>query len=232
MTDVEADAADRSANHLFVGARPKISLPSILSRGGKRASDLVIASLALVVLLPVIAMVILTLLVLQGRPIFIAHHRVGRYGRMFPCFKFRTMVNNNDQVLANYLLTNPAERMEWEATRKLRNDPRVTPFGAVMRKSSLDEVPQLVNIVLGHMSLVGPRPIVPAEAEHYGPYFADYKKVRPGLTGLWQISGRSDTAYNERVQLDVAYVAGRSLAGDLVIMAKTLPAVLKARGSY
>lgn len=232
MTDVEAGAANSSDQHLFLRGRPNIALSSLSSRAGKRGIDLTIAFLALVALLPVITLIVATLLVLQGRPVFVAHRRVGRFGRMFPCLKFRTMVNNNDEVLARYLSSNPAERVEWETTRKLKKDPRVTPFGAVMRQSSLDEVPQLVNVVLGQMSLVGPRPIVPAETEHYGQYFDEYKKVRPGLTGLWQISGRSDTTYNQRVELDVAYVAGRSLAGDLVIMAKTLPVVLGARGSY
>lgn len=151
---------------------------------------------------------------------------------MFPCLKFRTMVNNNEELLEKYLAANPAERAEWLATRKLRNDPRITPFGAFLRKSSIDEIPQLVNVVLGHMSMVGPRPIVPSETVYYGQNYADYIRVRPGLTGLWQVSGRSDADYVKRVQLDALYVANRSFVGDLVIMVKTIPAVLNARGSY
>lgn len=232
MTDVEVSAAAGSAEHLFGQDNTKWAPSAYISCILKRGLDIFVAIAAIVALSPLVLMTVALLLIIQGRPIFIAHHRVGRQGKMFPCLKFRTMVNNNDEVLAKYLSSNPIEHAEWSATRKLKNDPRVTPFGAAMRRSSLDEVPQLFNIVAGHMSLVGPRPIVIAEAEHYGPYFADYKRVRPGLTGLWQISGRSDTTYAERVQLDVAYIASQSFLGDMVIMAKTLPVVLGARGSY
>lgn len=232
MTDVDVSVSDKNAERLFLHERPKIVLNTVFAGLAKRVLDLVIAFIAIIALVPVVFTIIATLLILQGRPIFVAHRRVGKQGKMFPCLKFRTMVNSNEAVLSKYLSANPAERVEWEATRKLKNDPRITPFGAVMRKSSLDEVPQLINVVFGQMSLVGPRPIVPAEAEHYGHHFADYKKVRPGLTGLWQISGRSDTSYNERVKLDVTYVTNHSLKGDLIIMAKTLPVVLGARGSY
>ncbi len=205
---------------------------SAASGFAKYALDAVFALVGLIVLLPMILMLMAILLVLQGRPIFIAHRRIGRNGVMFPCLKFRTMVTNSDQVLARHLAANPHCREEWNATRKLRDDPRVTPFGAFLRKSSLDEIPQLLNVIFGSMSLVGPRPIVTSEAELYGVHYADYIKVRPGLTGLWQVSGRSDTSYGERVQLDVRYVRERSIIGDLAIIFKTIPAVLRSRGSY
>jgi len=186
----------------------------------------------LVVLLPMIAMLIVIVLMLQGRPVFIAHRRIGKNGVMFACLKFRTMVIDADQVLTRHLADNPRCREEWIATRKLRNDPRVTPFGAIMRKSSVDEIPQLLNIILGNMSLVGPRPIAAGEAELYGVHYADYIKVRPGLTGLWQVSGRNETTYGERVQLDVRYVRERTILGDIAILIRTIPAVLHSRGSY
>ncbi|ANL31781.1 exopolysaccharide production protein ExoY (plasmid) [Rhizobium phaseoli] len=198
----------------------------------KYAIDATIAAVGLLVLAPMFLMLVAVLLVLQGRPIFIAHRRIGRHGVMFPCLKFRTMVRNADEVLSRHLAANPALRAEWNATHKLKDDPRVTPFGALLRKSSIDEIPQLFNVIRGQMSLVGPRPIVASEAELYGVHYADYIKVRPGLTGLWQVSGRSDTSYSERVQLDVRYVAEQSVLGDLSILVKTIPAVLRSRGSY
>ena len=194
--------------------------------------DFLMATTALVVLFPMLLMVMMLIYAVQGGPVFIAHRRIGRHGVVFPCFKFRTMVNNSDDVLAQHLASNRDVRAEWNATRKLKNDPRVTPLGLVLRKNSIDEIPQLFNVLRGDMSLVGPRPIVASEAEFYGPHFANYVRVRPGLTGLWQVSGRSDTSYRRRVELDVRYVSERSLWGDLVIMAKTLPAVLSSRGSY
>jgi len=204
----------------------------IISNGFKFALDAILALVGLIVLSPMIMMIVAILLVVQGRPIFIAHRRVGKNGVMFPCIKFRTMVTDADRVLARYLAANPHERDEWSATRKLKNDPRVTPFGKLLRKSSTDEIPQLFNVIWGQMSLVGPRPIVASEAELYGMHFADYIRVRPGLTGLWQVSGRSDTSYSTRVELDVRYVAERTIWGDIVIMVKTIPAVLQSHGSY
>ncbi|KQV70497.1 exopolysaccharide biosynthesis protein [Rhizobium sp. Root1220] len=207
-------------------------MSSIASAFSKYALDAVLATVGLVILWPMIVMVILILLVLQGRPIFIAHRRIGKNGVMFPCLKFRTMVKESDKVLAQYLATNPQYMAEWNATRKLKIDPRITPFGAILRKSSIDEIPQLWNVIRGQMSLVGPRPIVASEAELYGVHYGDYMQVRPGLTGLWQVSGRSDTTYNERVELDARYVSERTLWGDIAIMFKTIPAVLRSRGSY
>ncbi|WP_051321119.1 sugar transferase [Rhizobium mesoamericanum] len=205
---------------------------SAVSGGVKYAIDAVIALIGLVMLSPMILMLIAILLILQGRPIFIAHRRIGRHGVMFPCLKFRTMVRNADKVLSRHLAANSALRAEWNATRKLKDDPRVTPFGAFLRKSSIDEIPQLFNVLRGHMSLVGPRPIVASEAELYGVHYADYIRVRPGLTGLWQISGRSDIGYGERVLLDARYVEQQSVLGDVAIILKTVPAVLRSRGSY
>lgn len=198
----------------------------------KRALDFSIVLAALVLLCPLIVIMTATLWTLQGRPIFIKHRRVGRGGKGFLCFKFRTMVVDGDEVLARHIEANEDARAEWHATRKLKDDPRVTPFGQVLRKTSIDELPQLVNILRGEMSLVGPRPIVEAEIMHYGAHIDHYYMVRPGLTGLWQISGRSDVSYNSRVAMDVKYVQTYNVVKDLVIIAKTIPAVLAAKGSY
>jgi lipopolysaccharide/colanic/teichoic acid biosynthesis glycosyltransferase len=141
------------------------------------------------------------------------------------------MVSNADQRLQEILEQDPEARAEWEQTQKLTHDPRITPLGRFIRKTSIDELPQLVNILRGEMSLVGPRPIVENEIAKYGEFYRDYCAVRPGLTGLWQVEGRSDTSYEERVQLDVKYARTRNFSGDFMIMLRTVPAVLMSRGA-
>jgi Undecaprenyl-phosphate galactose phosphotransferase WbaP len=165
-------------------------------------------------------------------PVFYSQIRIGRSGRKFSVYKFRTMVQNADRVLQDYLDKSPELKAEWLATHKLKQDPRVTRLGALLRKSSLDELPQLWNIFIGDMSLVGPRPIVDAEVEKYGKCFDLYIQVRPGLTGLWQVSGRNNTTYERRVELDEYYVRNRSLKLDLQILLKTALVVLKRDGAY
>ncbi|ACL55881.1 sugar transferase [Methylobacterium nodulans] len=198
----------------------------------KRAVDVVAATLALVLLSVLLAMTALAILILEGRPILIRHQRIGRNGARFACLKFRTMVVNADEVLTRHLAEDPAALCEWHARRKLTRDPRVTPLGRVLRETSLDELPQLINILRGEMSLVGPRPIVAEEIPRYGAAFADYKSVRPGLTGLWQCSGRNDVSYEQRVKLDRAYVRTWSLMQDIRIILRTIPAVISSRGVY
>lgn len=165
-------------------------------------------------------------------PVFYRQTRIGRFGRKFSILKFRTMVRNADQILQNYLDTSPQLRVQWLATHKLKQDPRVTRLGTMPRKSSLDELPQLWNILIGDMSLIGPRPIVSAEVEKYGKCFELYIQVRPGLTGLWQVSGRNDTSYQYRVELDEYYVRNKSLKLDLQILWKTIFVVLRKTGAY
>ena len=167
----------------------------------------------------------------DGGPAVYAQKRYGRNGRTFKCFKLRSMVANADDRLREILATDPAARAEWEATQKLVNDPRITPLGHFIRKTSIDELPQLVNILRGDMSLVGPRPIVENEIAKYGEFYRDYCAVRPGLTGLWQVEGRSDTTYEERVQLDAKYARTRTFVSDIMIMLRTVPAVLMSRGA-
>jgi exopolysaccharide production protein ExoY len=198
---------------------------------GKRCFDFHVALALIVLLVPLIATVALALLLIQGRPVLIRHRRVGRGGALFPCFKFRTMVRNADKVLESVLDRDPGLRREWEETRKLQHDPRITAFGRVLRETSVDEVPQLFNILRGHMSFVGPRPIVTDEIPLYGVNIQHYYRVRPGLTGAWQVGGRSDVSFARRVDLDTSYVATRTFRTDMVILAKTVPAVVKRQGS-
>ena len=215
-----------------------IALPALrqasvsLQPGLKRALDIAGAGALLVMSLPVF--VILALLVrADGGPAFYAHQRVGRGGRRFGCLKFRSMVTDGDARLEALLASDPAARAEWEATRKLRNDPRITWVGRFLRASSLDELPQLLNVLRGEMSLVGPRPVIAAElTAHYGAAAEHYLSVRPGITGLWQVSGRSSTSYDTRVALDVRYATNPSLLADLRILLRTPAAVLLRRGAY
>ena len=168
----------------------------------------------------------------DGGGVLYGHRRIGRNGEVFHCLKFRTMVENGDEVLAAHFARNPQSRDEWLATRKLQNDPRVTRVGAVLRKLSLDELPQIFNILRGDMSIVGPRPVVKDELELYGAAAECYLKSRPGLTGLWQVSGRNDVSYGTRVAFDRHYVENWSFTSDLKIIARTVPAVFSSRGSY
>ena len=195
----------------------------------KRAFDLVAASVLLLFLAPLLALVALRIRLADGGGVIFAHTRVGRHGQLFPCYKFRTMVANSAAVLAELLARDPVARAEWARDRKLRCDPRITGLGRFLRKTSLDELPQLLNVVRGEMSLVGPRPVVPDELELYGEARIYYLQVRPGLTGLWQISGRNDIDYDRRVSLDAWYVRNWTLWYDILILVRTL-AVVPGKG--
>jgi len=202
-----------------------------MHEGLKRAMDVLGAGAMLFVLSPVF--LLLALLVrADGGPAFFAHRRVGRDGEEFGCLKFRSMVIDSQARLEALLASDPAARAEWEATRKLKNDPRVTKIGRFLRATSLDELPQLLNVLRGEMSLVGPRPVIQSELDRfYGAAAFHYMSIRPGITGLWQVSGRSDTSYAQRVALDVAYVARPSLWQDIKILLRTPMAVLSRRGA-
>lgn len=166
-------------------------------------------------------------------PVFFAHTRIGKDGKPFPCFKFRSMVVNSQEMLQKYLAENPAAREEWERDFKLKDDPRVTPIGKFLRSTSLDELPQIFNVLRGEMSLVGPRPVIQEELDkYYGETAKLYCTVKPGITGLWQVSGRSDIGYDERVALDATYIKYRSMWGDIVILWKTIGVVLMKKGAY
>ncbi|RUO97871.1 sugar transferase [Hyphomicrobium sp.] len=193
----------------------------------KRVFDIAVASVALVLLSPLLLVIASAIKLLTGGDVIYRHRRVGMNGRLFNCLKFRTMVPNGDEVLRWHIQNDPAAAEEWRMTRKLANDPRVTPLGYLLRKTSLDELPQLFNILRGDMSCVGPRPIVADELHFYGENASYYMKARPGITGLWQVSGRSLLSYQERVQYDVRYVREWSLRADMAILVRTIPAVLK-----
>jgi lipopolysaccharide/colanic/teichoic acid biosynthesis glycosyltransferase len=198
----------------------------------KRALDIVGAGVGLVLLAPFFLIVALMVRA-DGGPAFFAHQRVGRGGKLFGCLKFRSMVVDSQARLEALLANDPTARAEWEATRKLKNDPRITRLGSFLRSTSLDELPQLINVLLGEMSLVGPRPVQEAEIDrYYGASAAHYMAVRPGITGLWQVSGRSETSYESRVALDVSYVSRPSLLADISILLRTPVAVLSRRGAH
>ncbi len=197
-----------------------------------RIFDIVAAIAIFVAVLPFLVVLALVLYASDPGPLFYRHRRIGFQGRYFHCIKFRTMKVDGDAILREHLQRCPAAREEWQETHKLKADPRVTGIGAIVRKLSLDEFPQLINVLRGDMSIVGPRPIVEAEVVRYGRHFEHYCLVRPGLTGLWQTSGRNDTSYQQRVDLDVSYVERKSLLLDIRLIFKTVPAVVLARGSY
>jgi lipopolysaccharide/colanic/teichoic acid biosynthesis glycosyltransferase len=196
------------------------------------AMNMALALMALVFLAPVMLAVALAVYLQDGGPVVFAHRRIGRGGRYFFCLKFRSMAIDAEQRLAGLLASDPVARAEWERDHKLRNDPRVTSLGAFLRRTSLDELPQLFNVLRGDMSLVGPRPIVDAEVSKYGRRFGSYCAVKPGITGLWQVSGRNDTTYRARVAMDCLYARQRNVVMDGLIIAATVPAVLMRRGSY
>jgi exopolysaccharide production protein ExoY len=197
----------------------------------KRYFDVTVAMVALIVLAPLLIVLICLMGITSRGPVFYRHRRIGFRGSEFGCLKFRTMRVYSEEDFQAYLQQNYEARKEWNETRKLKRDPRVTPIGAFLRKTSLDELPQLVNVIKGEMSLVGPRPVTRQELEHYGPYSGHYLRTRPGLTGVWQISGRSNTSFQERVVLDTGYVRDWSFGADLKIIVLTVPCVIAAKGS-
>ena len=205
-------------------------LPLTAGRVVKSVFDHLVALLILILTSPLL-LIIAALISLDGGTFIFGHRRVGRNGQEFRCLKFRTMQVDSDKVLARTLAEDPAAAAEWAANHKLRDDPRVTRIGRFLRVTSLDELPQLLNVLRGEMSLVGPRPIVRAEVARYGRDIGYYSRVKPGITGLWQVSGRSNTSYRERINYDVQYVKNWSLRRDLVILLKTVFVILLRKGS-
>lgn len=218
----------------FVAPAPNITLQSHQGFGyegfGKRAFDIVLAILLLPVLVPVIACLAITAWRTDGAAPFFGHVRVGKDGRRFRCWKIRTMIVGAQEKLAAYLADNPAAAAEWARDHKLTNDPRITWFGAFLRRTSLDELPQIWNVLKGEMSFVGPRPVVEAELEKYGRSVEYYLSMKPGITGLWQVSGRNDVTYTQRVAMDRAYNRLVSPILDIQIIAMTGLSVLKLTG--
>jgi exopolysaccharide production protein ExoY len=194
----------------------------------KRLLDIVLAGTMLVLLSPLLLAIALMIYLTMGRPIFFPQRRLGFAGRSFACLKFRTMVNDADGVLRSHLASNHDAASEWRVRQKLKDDPRVTTMGHVLRRSSLDELPQLLSVLRGDMSCVGPRPIVHDEVTRYGRYWKHYIQARPGLTGAWQVSGRNRLSYRRRVALDSHYVRKWSILRDIGILVRTIPAVLRS----
>jgi len=224
-----------STSDLLSGAPPRESVlePAVddhsppLGGFAKRLADILIATVALVALAPLMLMIAGLVRLTMGGPVIFAHHRIGFNGSSFRCYKFRTMVNGAEERLSLCLAEDPELNRQWREGQKLGCDPRVTTLGALLRKASLDELPQLFNVLRGDMSCVGPRPIVATELERYGSGAQNYMQTRPGLTGLWQVSGRSNVSYPRRVALDCLYVRNWSMFLDLAILLRTIPALLK-----
>lgn len=214
---------------LMIHLRNNLANP--LHRACKRAFDLVAASLLLVLLSPVL-LALAWLVKRDGGPAFFGHKRIGQGGKTFQCWKFRSMVVNAQEVLQELLATNAEARAEWEKEFKLKNDPRISRIGHFIRKTSLDELPQLWNVIKGEMSLVGPRPVIQAELERYGDDVTYYLEACPGVTGLWQVSGRNDVDYETRIYLDAWYVKNWSLWTDISILFKTIKVVFFREGAY
>lgn len=213
---------------------PDVSLPisSARYRIVKPLLDMVMVFLSLPVAVP-LGLTLAALVRLTSRgPAFYRHRRIGQYHQPIFVWKFRTMYEDSDHVLEQYLNAHPEAREEWAHTHKLKNDPRITPIGRFLRKTSLDEIPQLLNVLAGEMSIVGPRPIVNDERIKYGSSFRTYCYAIPGITGLWQVSGRNDIGYAERVQMDVNYVEQWSLGMELKILVKTVFVIFHRRGAY
>lgn len=228
---VEGLQVQHFMSHDVVLMQPRNNLARRFNRAVKRAFDLLASACILVLISPIMA-IIAALVARDGGPVLFAQTRIGMHGRRFRCLKFRTMVPDAEEVLDRYLSENPEAAAAWARDFKLRDDPRIIPLGRFLRKNSLDELPQLFNTLRGEMSLVGPRPIVESEQPYYGEDLTFYLQVRPGITGLWQVSGRNDVSYPRRVALDGWYVRNWSLWHDIAILCGTVPAVLRRDGAY
>jgi Undecaprenyl-phosphate galactose phosphotransferase WbaP len=219
-----------------IGGQVGLEIPQrlgfLIPRVMKRSMDFAVSASLLLALTPLLLLICLAIKLTSRGPVLFGHLRYGRNAKLFRALKFRTMVTNADLVLETYLRAHPEMLSEWQRDHKLKNDPRVTRVGRWLRRYSLDELPQLLNILVGHMSLVGPRPIVESEIVRYANSFDLYKRVPPGLTGLWQVSGRNNTTYRERVAFDDYYIRNWSIWMDMYILARTFQAVVQAEGAY
>lgn len=207
-------------------------LNSRMNLAGKRLQDLLVTIFGGLLILPFLLLIALAVKIDSRGPVLYGHRRLGRNGLPFTAWKFRSMVADSDARLAEHLAAHPEARLEWENSYKLKDDPRITRVGRLLRKTSLDEFPQIINVLKGEMSLVGPRPIVEAEIGKYGEAYERFSRMTPGMTGLWQISGRSDTGYEERVALDCYYSQSWSVWLDLFILGRTIGVVFRGKGAY
>lgn len=224
--------AETIFNEKLLMLRLKNNLARPLNRFIKTVVDYVLTIVGTIVISPVLIFIAIWIYYDSPGPVIFRHMRVGKNGKLFPCYKFRSMCFNADEKLKELLQNDPEARAEWEKDFKLKNDPRITRSGAFLRKTSLDELPQLLNVLRGEMSLVGPRPVVEAELPRYGDFLGDYLMVKPGITGMWQVNGRSDTTYDERVQMDSWYVRNWSVWLDYMLLWRTIKAVAAGKGAY
>jgi exopolysaccharide production protein ExoY len=239
------DFFEMKHNYLQASRQEAMTLPSATSAqqsasfaelpcGGhvKRAFDIGLSALAIILLSPLLIGLALAIRFSDGGPALFGQTRIGCQGKEFRIWKFRSMVPNAGALLRDHLERNPEAEVEWQTTRKLKFDPRITPLGRILRKYSIDELPQIFNILTGDMSFVGPRPIDKSECSRYGHSLRHYLRCRPGLTGMWQVSGRSDTSYNRRVALDRYYATHSTLLLDMRLILKTVPVAIVGCGSY
>lgn len=224
--------AERFFNEKIMLLRLKNNLASPLNRWIKYSFDFICTLIGTVIISPIFLLISIWIYFDSPGPVIFKHTRIGKNGKAFGCYKFRTMCMNADKKLAELLANDTAAKAEWERDFKLKDDPRVTKVGKFLRKTSLDELPQIFNVLKGEMSLVGPRPVVDKELEKYGEYLDDYLMVRPGITGMWQVNGRSDTTYEERVHMDSWYVRNWSIWIDIMLLWRTVKSVIKCEGAY
>lgn len=229
MSGIEAE---RFFNEKIMLLRLKNNLASSLNRWLKYSFDFMCTLVGTILISPLLLLIAAGIYFDSPGPVIFRHIRIGKNGKAFGCYKFRTMCMDADKKLAELLDRDAAAKEEWERDFKLKDDPRVTKIGKILRKTSLDELPQIFNVLKGEMSLVGPRPVVEAELEKYGEYLDDYLMVRPGITGMWQVNGRSDTTYEERVHMDSWYVRNWSIWIDIMLLWRTVKSVVKCEGAY
>lgn len=198
----------------------------------KRCFDFLVGLIIFIVLLPLLLLIALAVKLNSPGPVLFSHRRIGRNGKGFNCYKFRSMVSNAQEVLADMLQSNPDLKQEWQYHYKLKDDPRITRVGRILRSTSLDELPQLLNVLKGEMSLVGPRPVTEKEIPYFGNHIENYYQVRPGITGLWQVSGRSEMDYERRVSLESWYIRNWSLWTDITLLFRSLHIILSKNGAY
>ena len=218
---------------LFLHSTANLRRWAIVHTPFKRIFDILFSVGVLIIASPLLFMISIIIALSSRGPIFYAQERIGRGGVTFKCFKFRSMYQDADKRLQEILNSDTTLLNEWKQTHKLKNDPRITPVGKFLRRTSLDELPQFWNVIKGDLSVVGPRPVVKEEIlNHFGEKACTIFSVRPGITGLWQISGRSNTCYNRRIALDEAYVKERSVIQDMKIIALTIPRMISRNGAY
>lgn len=232
LSIMAAPATPMERHLIVVPAQAASSKATIYAKWGNRLLDVTLAIILILLLLPVMMLTALMVFASDPGPVLFAHARIGRRGHLFPCYKFRSMYVGAEQRLADLVAANPELGRQWAEGQKLRRDPRVTPIGRILRVYCLDELPQLFNVIEGDMSLVGPRPITEGELARYGRHADAYCSVRPGLTGLWQVTRSDTTSYNRRIATDILYIRRKSLRLDCRILLMTIPAVIFGRGCF